>query len=156
MVANGVVMSYLSYLMPLYGGCPDYLLNALQILQNRAARLVTKSGWYTPSTVMLQQVGWLNVRQLIVYYSLVLLYKARLEKKPAYIYERISSPFNVNTRLANSNGIRDDMSRKSGIAKKSFFPRTVAQWNRLPPDLRSISNLKKFKLRLRQWIKVSF
>ena len=120
MVANGVVMSYLSYLMPLYGGCPDYLLNALQILQNRAARLVTKSGWYTPSTVMLQQVGWLNVRQLIVYYSLVLLYKARLEKKPAYIYERISSPFNVNTRLANSNGIRDDMSRKSGIAKKSF------------------------------------
>ena len=25
MVANGIVMSYLSYLIPLYGSCPDYL-----------------------------------------------------------------------------------------------------------------------------------
>ena len=73
MVANGIVMSYLSYLMPLYGGCPDYLLNALQILQNRAARLVTKSSWYTPSSTMLLQVGWLSVRQMITYHSLVLM-----------------------------------------------------------------------------------
>ena len=53
MIANGIVMSYLSYLIPLYGGCPDYLLTALQTLQNRAARLVTKSSWCTAFSTML-------------------------------------------------------------------------------------------------------
>ena len=50
MMANGLVMSYLTYLIPLYGGCPDYLLSALQVLQNRAARLATKSNWGTSSS----------------------------------------------------------------------------------------------------------
>ena len=31
MIANGIVMSYLTYLIPLYGGCPEYLLTALQV-----------------------------------------------------------------------------------------------------------------------------
>ena len=156
MVANGIFMSYLSYLMPLYGGCPEYLLNSLQILQNRAARLVTKSGWYTPSAVMLQQVGWLNVHQLITYHSLVLVYKTRQEKKPVYIYEKISTPFSVNTRLANTNGIRNEVKAKSNIAKQSFLPRTVAQWNRLPPEVRTVTGLEKFKSSLRQWIKLHY
>ena len=61
MVANGLFMSYLSYLIPLYGGAPEYLITALQTLQNRAARLVTKSDWRTSSSSMMSQIGWLNV-----------------------------------------------------------------------------------------------
>ena len=80
MIANGIVMSYLTYLIPLYGGCPEYLLTALQVLQNRAARHVTKSSWATSSSAMLLQVGWLNVRQMIVFHSLVLLFKAKFER----------------------------------------------------------------------------
>ena len=82
MIANGIVMSYLTYLIPLYGGCQQYLLTSLQVLHNRAARHVTKSNWGTSSSAMLLQVGWLNVRQMIVFHSLVLLFKAKLEKKP--------------------------------------------------------------------------
>ena len=41
MVANGIVVSKLCYLIQLWGGCEDYLLKPLQVLQNRAARLVT-------------------------------------------------------------------------------------------------------------------
>ena len=43
MVANGLVMSKLCYLIQLWGGCEGYLLHSLQVLQNRAARSVT--GW---------------------------------------------------------------------------------------------------------------
>ena len=107
MVANGIIMSYISYLIPLYGGCPEYLLKSLQVLQNRAARLVTKSGWYTPSRTMLQQVGWLSIRQMISYHSLILVYKAKQDKKPTYIFNKISTPFHVITRLARSNGIKE-------------------------------------------------
>ena len=41
MVANGIVISKLCYLIQLWGGCEDYLLQSLQVLQNRAARIVT-------------------------------------------------------------------------------------------------------------------
>ena len=153
MVANGIIMSYLSYLIPLYGGCPEYLLNALQILQNRAARLVTKSSWYTPSRTMLQQVGWLSVRQMISYHSLVLLFRAKLEKTPTYIYTKVSTPFNVITRLARSNGIKECRRTKSTIGKQSFIPRTITQWNRLPPDIRTITRIGMFKVKLKQWVK---
>ena len=43
MMANGLVMSKLCYLIQLWGGCEGYLLHSLQVLQNRAARSVT--GW---------------------------------------------------------------------------------------------------------------
>ena len=36
--ANGIFISKLCYLIQLLGGCADYLLHALQILQNRAVR----------------------------------------------------------------------------------------------------------------------
>ena len=45
MVADGLFMSKLMYLMPLWGGCEDSLLKALQVVQNKVARLVTRRGF---------------------------------------------------------------------------------------------------------------
>ena len=42
MVANGIVLSHLTYFIQLYGGCSGDLISALQLLQNKAARAVTK------------------------------------------------------------------------------------------------------------------
>ena len=41
MVANGIIVSKLCYLIQLWGGCDRYLLDSLQILMNKAARYVT-------------------------------------------------------------------------------------------------------------------
>ena len=153
MVANGIIMSYLTYLIPLYGGCPEYLLSSLQTLQNRAARIVTKSSWFTPTCIMLSQVGWLNVKQMITYHSLVLIFKAKQDRKPVYLYNQISKSFNFNTRLAVTNGINDQRRINSNLGKQSFLPRTVVLWNKLPPDIRSLTNLLKFKAALKPWVK---
>ena len=53
LIANGIFMSNLRYLIQLWGGCSNYLLDILQVLQNRAARLVTRSSWYTSQKKML-------------------------------------------------------------------------------------------------------
>ena len=50
MVATAVVQSKLQYLMPLWGGAPEYLLKALQVQQLKAARQVwgyRSFYWYT-------------------------------------------------------------------------------------------------------------
>ena len=61
MIANGIFMSKLIYLMPVWMGCEEYLVNALQVCQNKAARFVTKLDRYTPTKVLLQQCGWMPV-----------------------------------------------------------------------------------------------
>ena len=90
-IANGIFMSKLIYLMPVWMGCDDYLVNALQVCQNRVARLVTKLDRYTPTKVLLRQCGWLPVRQLMAYHSLVLLHKTINQKKPDFLYKKVTS-----------------------------------------------------------------
>ena len=53
MVANGIVVSKICYLIQLWGGCEDYLLRPFQVLQTRAARSVTGCGWFTPKRKLL-------------------------------------------------------------------------------------------------------
>ena len=63
MIANGIFMSKIIYLIQLWCGAPQYLLNFLQKLQNRAARLVAKKNVFTPIKILRQQCGWLSIKQ---------------------------------------------------------------------------------------------
>ena len=154
MIADGVVMSYLVYLIQLYGGCSEFLLSALQVLQNRAANLVTRLGWRTPVRTLLLQCGWLSIRQLVVFHSILLLFNTRQTKKPTYIHSKISQDFNLRTRLATSFGIKDTRMLEKTTAQQSFIPRTVKIWNeRLPAELRTETALKIFKTKLKTWVK---
>ena len=66
MVANGVFMSKVMYLMTVWGGAQQYLLKGLQVQQLTAARTVCgffSRGW--SKTKLLNKVGWLSIRQLI-------------------------------------------------------------------------------------------
>ena len=91
MVASGLILSTLTYIMQVYGGCSGYLLTMLQVLQTKACRIVTKLPWMTPTSVLLAQCGWLSVRQLFKYQSLVLMFKIKSDKKPVYLYDRIGA-----------------------------------------------------------------
>ena len=65
MVANAVFMSKLTYVIPVWSGCENYLVNAIQSIQNKAARVVTKCNQYTSIKSLLSQCGWLSVNQLL-------------------------------------------------------------------------------------------
>ena len=59
MIANGIFVSKLIYLMPVWIGCEDYLVNALQVFQKKVARVVTKLDRVIPTKVLMLQYGWL-------------------------------------------------------------------------------------------------
>ena len=85
MVASGLILSTLTYIMQVYGDCSGYLLTMLQVLQTKACRIVTKLPWMTPTSVLLAQCRWLSVRQLVKYHSLVLMFQIKKDKKPVYM-----------------------------------------------------------------------
>ena len=74
-VANGIVLLKLVYLIQWWGGCSDYLINFLQVLQNRAARLFTRHGIFITNAVVLHQCGWLSVRRTCEKMSANLIFK---------------------------------------------------------------------------------
>ena len=43
MLADGIFISNLSYLISLWGGCEKYLIKSLQIVQNKTARVVSNT-----------------------------------------------------------------------------------------------------------------
>ena len=69
-VCSSLVMSRILYMLPLFGGAPNYMLDALQKKQNEAMRLVTKRKWddrgqLTSTRELLKQCNFLSVRQMV-------------------------------------------------------------------------------------------
>ena len=129
------------------------MLRFLQVIQNRAARHVTRLGWLTSTKTLLTQCGWLSVKQLVVFHSLVLVYKIKSDRKPVYLYDKLGHEFSYSTRLADANGIRQIGRTKSDLNRKSFVPRSIEQWNTLPHNIRLSMKLTDFKLKLKEWVK---
>ena len=73
MVANGMVMSKLVYLITVWGGAQQYLLNGLQVQQLTAARTVCGfSSFFWSKKKLLDRVHWLSISSSssILYYKL--------------------------------------------------------------------------------------
>jgi hypothetical protein len=158
MLANGIFMSKLSYLIALWGGCGILLRKTLQIIQNKVARAVTKLDWSTSPAVLLHQVGWLSVNQLIFYHSVLLIYKVNKTQTPKYLDNMFSWTFNYNTRQAVGGLIRLVGKPKLDITRNSFRWRAANQFTQLPTEIRKCPTLASFKIKAKTWIKenVSF
>ena len=68
-ITQGIFNSVLVYCLPLFGGCSKGQLGDLQVLQNKAADIVTRSPPRTARNTMFDQLDWLTVNQLIANHS---------------------------------------------------------------------------------------
>ena len=154
MIANGIFCSKLIFQISLWGGAEDYLLKALQVVQNKAARFVSRRGKYTPITELLRQCGWLSVKQLVFYHSVLQIYKTIITTYPKYINSKLATQFPYNTRLAESDSVRmgPEFKCKLELTEKSFMSRATISYNQLPSELRKITKLEKFKNDLKEWV----
>ena len=152
--ANGIVMSKLCYLIQLWGGCEGYLLHALQVLLNKAARLVTGYSRFTSTRRLMDSCRWLSVKQLIAYQSIVMIHKTIHTRRPHYLHSRLNLEFDYGTRQQSSGCIRFDQTYryKGDLPKNSFRVRGTISYNSIPAEIRSSLTMATFKSRLKNWI----
>jgi hypothetical protein len=157
-IANGIFMSKLIYMIPVWSGCAGYLKQILQKIQNKAARVVTRASWDTPVKKILLQCGWLSVEQLSAYHSLVQMYKILQTGSPKYLHEKVTSEFPYPTSSANANLIRmgPQFHTEHSLAQASFRWRASHQWNQLPIAIRQSRKLPIFKKKLKNWVRENF
>ena len=90
-------------------------------------RFRDKNDHFLPTAELLNQCGWLSVKQLVFYHSVVLVFKTLKFKEPIYIFQKLSTTFPYETRLAESNAIRtgEQFQPTLELTKKSFIHRAT-------------------------------
>ena len=123
-ITEGIFTSVLVYCLPVFGGCDKAEVEALQIMQNKAARLVTHAPKRASRNEIFEQIGWLTVNQLTFYHSALSTNRIRKSKEPEYL-SNIMSRDNRAQRIIIPN---TDLT----LAMNSYCYRGAAQWNSLP------------------------
>ena len=86
MIANGIFLSKLSYMITVWSSCSKDLMSSLQVLQNRAAKLITKNDWSVSTETSLREPGWLSVYKLSQYHTILQIHKVKQSRTPEYMY----------------------------------------------------------------------
>ena len=150
MIANGAVMSKAVYLISVWGGAQEYLLNILQVQQLTAARTVCgfHSRFWSKKR-LLTKVGWLSIRQLIFFHTVLQAHKTILTGRPVSLHQELTSEYPYRTRNAVTGKIRLGENFKS---KSSFKNRAAKSYNQVPAEIFK-GGLATIKYKLKNWVK---
>ena len=151
-VATGIIQSKIQYLLPLYGGAPDYLLGAIQVQQLKAARFVCGyNSYYWSTQKLLNTCGWLSIKQQEFYSTCLLAHKISTTGLPRNLHTAIVQPHRYNTRAAAQGQIRygEEYRSQNEMTRSSFKYRAQKYYNAIPGDMKRQS-LATFKVKLKQ------
>ncbi len=89
MLINAFMTSRLDYCNALLGGCSACLINKLQMVQNAAARVLTRTRKYDHISPVLSTLHWLPIKHRIDFKILFITYKELNGLAPQYSYRII-------------------------------------------------------------------
>ena len=149
---QSLVEPRLRYCNTVWGNCGEALIDKLQKLQNRAARVVTKTkyGSIEPD-ILLKNLGWLNVQQLIDLDTASMVHKAINNMALSYLSElfhKTKTVHNHDTRGSTHGLFPEHSNLKYG--QRSFASYGCKVWNSLDRDVQAIEEPKRFKKALRE------
>ncbi|KAF7250405.1 Vacuolar protein sorting-associated protein 13A [Varanus komodoensis] len=160
-VTHALVTSRLDFCNALYVGLPLKMVRILQLVQNRAARLLTGTGRYVHMTPVLRQLHWLPIEVRAQFKVLVITYKALNGLGPGYLKECLR-PY-MPTRPLRSAGealLREPSVkeiRRIGTRRRAFSAVAPNLWNALPREADiNAPDLKTTYKNVLQLIKVTF
>ena len=143
-VCEGMFNSVLAYCLPLFGGCDVQEIKELQILQNKVARIVLHAPFRANRQKMFDDLKWLTVKQLIMYHTLLTVFRVRSTGEPEYLAAALCRDNNYGKIIVPHTTL--------SLYMKSFTIRGACNWNSLPASIRQCRKIGPFKKDLRAWI----
>ena len=135
-IIHALISCRLYYCNSLSYNVPTHKTDRMQRLQNRCARILTKSPRREHITLVLKSLHWLKIQDRITYKILMLTYKSYYIIASTYLYELVSwRESYVNTRLGADHHqlimllISKDCS--NSFLERSFIYAAPCEWNKL-------------------------
>ncbi len=148
-IVHALISSRLDFGNGLLFHLPQTQLSKLQKLQNAAARIVTLTRKHTHITPVLKSLHWLPVESRITLKLLLLIFHCINGSAPIYNISLVKAYTPVRSlRSSNTCMLQVTKSSKSW-GDRSFSHAGPTLWNDLPLQIRNISNLNIFKIKLK-------
>ena len=145
-VYNAIILPHFDYCSLVWDNCSDYLIDKLQKLQNRAARVITGSSYETRSRDVLKELHWQPLKERFEHKKLFFMHKIRNNEFPNSILNMFNLKTNSRYNLRRNN--RDFILDKpnTNFMKKSFSYAAPSAWNNLPSEVKGAEiSSQKFK-----------
>lgn len=153
-VYNTLILPHFLYCSSvLYVSCTNF--SRLQILQNKAMRVILKCNRFSSSKLMLSTLNWLNIEQFLYFQTMIFIFKMNNNILPDYLGQQLLPVTDVhlrNTRTANTNSFYVKRTIKSSTMK-NLFHKGVVQFNLLPQEIKISKTIQRFKSQLLCFIK---
>ncbi len=117
---HAFMTSRLDYCNALLGGCSARLINKLQLVQNAAARVLTRTRKYEHISPVLSTLHWLPIKHRIDFKILLMTYKALNGLAPQYLSELLSH-YSPSRPLRSQNSGHLIIHIKINCGRQIFF-----------------------------------
>ena len=146
-LVSAFVLSRLDYCNSLLSGCPKYLLNKLQRVQNAAARLVCKARKSDHITPILHSLHWLPISSRIQYKLSCICFNSFSGFAPRYLSEllHIYTPSRQLRSSADTRVYRIPTVRTKTLGQRAFIYQGPVTWNGLPLSVRHSDSILSFR-----------
>ncbi len=133
-----LVTSRIDYCNALFTGVPAKLLYKLQLVQNSAARVLSRTPFNEHISPVLQQLHWLPVKYRVEFKILLLTYKALHNLAPQYL-NQLLHVYTPSRALRSSSLISLVVPRirLTTMGARSYSYAAPRLWNSLPLDIRN-------------------
>ena len=125
----------------------------IEAVQYNAALAITGSIKGTSREKLYQELGWESLSKRRWFRRLCLFFKIQMNKHPHYLFELIPS-LNHHYNTRNIFNLPNFFCRTS-LFKNSFFPYSIAEWNKLHNNIRNSVSYLAFRKALLNYIRPS-
>lgn len=150
-VFNTIVLPHFSYASTVLYLANKTEIERLQVLQNRAMRIILKCSIYTSIDAMLKELNWFKISDLVEIHCMRFLHKIRLNLAPLYCSNKLMKFENVHghdTRFKH-NFILEHKNQKQ--AQNSVFFKAVVVNNALPENIKESNSISQFMSSIKQY-----
>ncbi|MCG7875530.1 MAG: reverse transcriptase family protein [Candidatus Thiodiazotropha endolucinida] len=149
---QGYILPLIDYGSVTWSGASSTNLDRILKLQKRAARIILRADFDTPSATMFKELGWQPINKRLMYNKAVLTYKALNDLTPDYISNLLKPVSDTQSRTLRSsvNGTLAIPRSRTSLYDGAFSTSAPRLWNSLPISVRNATSLNSFKNSLKE------
>jgi hypothetical protein len=150
-VYYAIIQPHFDYCSSVWDNCNKDSKEKLQKLQNRAGRIITRSGYDIRSAEILEKLGWLTLEHRWHLNKALLMHKIANNDAPMYLTSQFSrrnlmNDYNVGMTARGSQVNFSLPKPNTNFMKNSLAYSGAVTWNSLSDDLKSTEDAIAFKM----------